>query len=388
MKQYLLSLAVMAMGAGLLTGCQTDNSDNPGNPDNDMQSETFVTKGVFVVNNGSSYQTIDGSLTYIDYTTGKATADVYKNVNGKSLGGTPNDVIVYGQKVYVVGSDENTIFVMDVRNCKELKLVSTTELLGDAEGRTPRCIAAYGDKVYFTTYGGYVAAIDTIKFTLKHKYQVGSYPEGLAFDFGSAQHTLYVANSDWGMGNGSISCIDLASSSVTEIKIDNVKYPQQIYVSGTGTLYVLDFGNYDDLYNQKDAGVYMVSGNNASLVVPNATGMTAHGNYIFTYNDPWGGSGPTYSVYNNHSKYTTTLNLSGDAAHTLISPCAIGFDSCTGYIYIASRHLDPDTGYPNYNLPGFVNVYTDTGQFLDSFDTGVEPHKIEFYRGTAKIIYQ
>lgn len=388
MKQYLLSLAVMAMGAGLFTGCQTDNSDNPGNPDNDMQSETFVTKGVFVVNNGSSYQAIDGSLTYIDYTTGEAKADIYKMVNGKSLGGTPNDVIVYGQKVYVVGSDENTIFVMDVRNCKELKLVSTTELLGDAEGRTPRCIAAYGDKVYFTTYGGYVAAIDTIKFTLKHKYQVGSYPEGLAFDLSSAQPKLYVANSDWGMGNGSISCIDLASSSVTDIKIDNMIYPHQIYVSGTGTLYVLDFGNYDDLYNQKDAGVYMVSGNNASLVVPNATGMTACGNYIFTFNDPWGGSGPTYSVYDIQLNHTTTLNLSGDATHTLISPCAIGFDSCTGYIYIASRQQNPDTGYPNYNLPGFVNVYTDTGQFLDSFDTGVEPHKIEFYHGTAKIIYQ
>jgi DNA-binding beta-propeller fold protein YncE len=342
---------------------------------------------VFVVNNGSSYQAIDGSLTYFDYTTGEAKADIYKMANGKSLGGTPNDVIVYGQKVYVVGSDENTIFVMDVRNCKELKLVSTTELLGDAEGHTPRCIAAYGDKVYFTTYGGYVAAIDTINFTLMHKYQVGSYPEGLAFDFGSAQPKLYVANSDWSMGNGSISCIDLASSSVTEIKIDNVKYPHQIYVSGTGTLYVLDLGQYDELYNQKDAGVYMVSGNNASLVVPNATGMTACGNYIFTYNDPWGGSGPTYSVYDIQLNHTTTLYLSGDAAHTLISPCAIGFDSCTGYIYIASRQLDPDTGYPNYNLPGFVNVYTDTGQFLDSFDTGVEPHKIEFYHGTAKIIY-
>ena len=129
MKKYLLSLAVMAMGAGLLTGCQTDNSDNPGNPDNDMQSETFVTKGVFVVNNGSSYQAIDGSLTYFDYTTGEANTDIYKTVNGKSLGGTPNDVIVYGQKVYVVGSDENTIFVMDVRNCKELKLAVQKAIL-------------------------------------------------------------------------------------------------------------------------------------------------------------------------------------------------------------------------------------------------------------------
>ena len=387
MKKYLLSLAVMAMGAGFLTGCQTDNLDNPVNP---IVGEIVVTKGVFVVNNGSSYQAIDGSLTYIDNTTGKVETDVYKRVNGKSLGGTPNDVIVYGQKVYVVGSDENMIFVLDTRNCKELKQVSTTELLGDAEGMNPRRIAAYDGKVYFTTYGGYVAAIDTINFTLQQQYQVGSYPEGLAFDThsSSAQPKLYVANSDWGMGNGSISCIDLASASVTDIKNDKVTYPQEIAVSETGTLYVLDYGHYDENFNQKDAGIYMISGNDAKLVIPNATGMAVLGYYIYTFNDPWGGSGATYSIYDIRSNYASTLDLSGDSAHKLISPCAISVDPNTGYLYIASRPLDPDTGYPSYALPGFVNVYTNTGRFIESFNAGVEPHKIEFSYGTAKIVYE
>ena len=388
MKKYLISLAVMAMGAGLLTGCQTDNSDNPVNPI--VGGEIVVTKGVFVVNNGSSYQCIDGSLTYIDSATRMSKADIFKESNGKSLGSTPNDVIVYGQKVYVVGSDENTIFVLDARNCKVLHEVSTTDLLGDAEGNTPRHIAAYGDKVYFTTYGGYVAAIDTINFTLQHKYQVGSYPEGLAFDthIGSAQPKLYVANSDWGMGNGSISCIDLASASATEIKNDKVMNPQQIVVFDTGTLYVLDYGHYDENGNQMDAGVYMVSGNDAHLIVPNATGMAAYGYFIYTFNDPLGGSGPTYSVYDIRSNYTSTLNLSGDAPNKLISPCAISVDPNTGYIYIASRPLDPDTGYPSYDLPGFVNVYNNTGQLIESFNAGVEPHKIEFSYGTGKLVLE
>ena len=255
MKKYLLSLAVMAMGTTLLTGCLGSDSNN------NTPAEITVTKGVFVVNNGSSYQAIDGSLTYIDYTTGKVTADIYKEANGKSLGGTPNDVIVYGQKVYVVGSDENTIFILDARNCKELKQVSTTDLLGDADGHTPRRIIAYEDKVYFTTYGGYVAAIDTISFSLKEKFQVGSYPEGLAVG-GNTTAMLYVANSDWGMGNGDISVIDLASKSVSTIKPDKVKNPQEILAAGT-TLYVLDYGHYNDDYSQQlDAGVYRVDGSN------------------------------------------------------------------------------------------------------------------------------
>ena len=384
MKKYLLSLAVMAMGTTLLTGCLGSDSNN------NTPAEITVTKGVFVVNNGSSYQAIDGSLTYIDYTTGKVTADIYKEANGKSLGGTPNDVIVYGQKVYVVGSDENTIFILDARNCKELKQVSTTALLGDAEGKAPRRIAAYGDKVYFTTYGGYVAAIDTINFNLQQQYQVGSYPEGLAFGSSSSSTTLpklYVANSDWSMGNGSISCIDLASASVTEIKNDKVTNPQEIAVGGD-ILYVLDYGHYDENFNQKDAGVYMISGNDAKLVIPNATGMAPCGYNSYTLNDPWGGSGATYSVYNVQSNYTVTLNLSGDSSHKLISPCAISVDPITGYIYIASRSKDPDTGYPSYTTAGFVNVYDNTGNYLESLEAGVEPHKIEFSHGTAKIAFE
>ena len=394
MKKYLLCLAVMAMGATLLTGCLGDDSNG------NTPAEIPVTKGVFIINNGNYYSSIDGSLTYINYATMTPSAqqNVYQTVNGESLGGTPNDVIVYGQKVYIVGSDENTIFVLDARNSKELKKVSTTALLGDAEGRTPRRIAAFEDKVYFTTYGdgdkGYVAAIDTTSFTLQKQYQVGSYPEGLTFGIDDKNTvTLYVANSDWSKGNGSISKIDITSGNVTNTEFEKVKNPMEIAVAGD-VLYVLDYGYYDDDYTQHDAGVYKISGNSVSLVVPNATGMAASGYYIFTFNDPYGGTtGSSYSVYDILSNSTVKLNLSGDSDHPIVSPAAIAVDPITGNIFIASRQKDPDTGYPA-NLPGFVNVYqgygpnATPGQFVESFQTGVEPHKIEFVHGTAKIQFQ
>ena len=394
MKKYLLSLAVMAMGTTLLTGCLGDDSNS------NTPTEIPVTKGVFIINNGNYYSSIDGSLTYINYATMTPSAqqNVYQMVNGESLGGTPNDVLVYGQKVYIVGSDENTIFVLDARNSKELKKVSTTALLGDAEGRTPRRIAAFEDKVYFTTYGdgdkGYVAAIDTTSFTLQKQYQVGSYPEGLTFGIDDTNTvTLYVANSDYSKGNGSISKIDITSGNVTNTEFEKVKNPMEIAVS-SDVLYVLDYGYYDDDYTQHDAGVYKISGNSVSLVVPNATGMAASGYYIFTFNDPYGGTtGSSYSVYDILSNSTVKLNLSGDSEHQIVSPAAIAVDPITGNIFIASRQKDPDTGYPA-NLPGFVNVYqgyglnANPGQFVESFQTGVEPHKIEFVHGTAKIQFQ
>ena len=395
MKKYLLSLAVMVMCATLLTGCLGDDSNG------NMPTEIPVTKGVFIINNGSSYQSIDGSLTYINYATMTPSAqqNVYQMVNGESLGGTPNDVLVYGQKVYIAGSDENTIFVLDARNSKELKKVSTTDLLGEAEGKTPRRLAAFDGKVYFTTYGdgdkGSVAAIDTTSFALQKQYQVGSHPEGLAFGIdGTNTVTLYLANSDWSMGNGSISKIDLTSGSITTSEYEKVKNPQEIAVAGTN-LYVLDYGHYDDAYNQEDAGVYKISGGTVSLVVPNATGMAAAGYLIYTFNDPFGSAaGPSYSVYDIRSNSPAKLNLTGDSSHPIVSPAAIAVDPNTGNILIASRQKDPDTGYPSYAMPGFVNVYqgyglnTNPGQFVESFATGVEPHKIEFVHGTAKIQLQ
>ena len=397
MNKYLLSLAVMAMGATLLTGCLGDDSKG-----SDTPAEIPVTKGVFIINNGSSYQSIDGSLTYINYATMTPSAqqNVYQKVNKRSLGGTPNDVLVYGQKVYIVGFDENIIFVLDARNSKELKKVSTIDLLGEADGKGPRRLAAFDGKVYFTTYGngdkGSVAAIDTTSFALQKQYQVGSYPEGLAFGIDDANIvTLYVANSDWSMGNGSISKIDITSGNVTNTEFEKVKNPQEIAVETTGNLYVLDYGHYVEASKtQLDAGVYKISGNSVSLVVPNATGMAVYGPFIYTFNDPYGSTtGPSYSVYDISSNSAAKLNLSGDSDHPIVSPAAIAVDPITGNIFIASRQKDPDTGYPAY-LPGFVNVYqgygpnATPGQFVESFQTGVEPHKIEFSHGTAKIVFE
>lgn len=397
MKKYLLSLAVMAMGATLLTGCLGDDSKG-----SDTPAEIPVTKGVFIINNGSSYQSIDGSLTYINYATMTPSAqqNVYQKVNKRSLGGTPNDVLVYGQKVYIVGFDENIIFVLDARNSEELKKVSTIDLLGEADGKGPRRLAAFDGKVYFTTYGngdkGSVAAIDTTSFALQKQYQVGSYPEGLAFGIDDANIvTLYVANSDYGKGNGSISKIDITSGNVTNTEFEKVKNPQEIAVETTGNLYVLDYGHYVEASKtQLDAGVYKISGNSVSLVVPNATGMAVYGPFIYTFNDPYGSTtGPSYSVYDISSNSAAKLNLSGDSDHSIVSPAAIAVDPITGNIFIASRQKDPDTGYPAY-LPGFVNVYqgyglnANPGQFVESFQTGVEPHKIEFVHGTAKIQFK
>ena len=373
MKKYLLSFAVMLMGSTLLTGCI--ESDN----DNNTQTEYVVTKGVLVINNGNYYNGIDGSLSFLDFGTNPISVqqNVYKNANGESLGGTPNDVMAYGDKIYITGSDENTVFVLNAKTFKLIEKINTIQDMGAEEGYCPRHLEAYGSNVFVTTYGGYVAVIDTLNLNIRDMYKVGSAPEGMAIGGTSDSDVyLYVANSDYGNGNGSIS----------EIKNNMIHNPQQLAVAGD-VVYVLDWGYYDENWMQKDAGVYMINGSIVSKVVPDATGMAASGQSIVTYNYPYGSSKPTYSIYN--IVYGSLSNFTLSGGNSIESPCAINIDPNTGFIYLASRVIDPDTGYPSYTMPGFINIYNGNGQFVaeTSYATGVEPHAIAFTYGVAKIQY-
>jgi hypothetical protein len=51
--------------------------------------------------------------------------------------------------------------------------------------------------------------------------------------------------------------------------------------------------------------------------------------------------------------------------------------------------MDPDTGYPSYTTPGYLNVYNGSGQYVSgsTYATGVEPHAIAFVHGYESIHY-
>ena len=379
MKRIILSLAVMALGSTLLTGCLGDDNNN-----NEKQ-EYIVTDGVLIVNNGNARSGIDGSLTFLDYDAGDAKQNVFKNANGMSLGGTPNDVMCYGEKVYVAGSDENAVFVIDKKTFRLIEKISTTEEMGDADGVMPRHLAGYGGKVFVSTYGGYVGVIDTLTLSMRNKYKVGSYPEGMTVGAKNNVPFLYVANSDYGNGNASISIINLSTDAISEFKNEKIRNPQELAVAGED-IYVLDWGYYeaDENYNyfRKEAGVYLISESSVKKVIPDATGMAAAGYNIVTFNAPYdSGKQTTYSIYNIAYGTLSTFYLTGDTSNPIVSPAAINVDPNTGYVLIASRKMNADTGYPDYAAPGFVNMYTGSGQFIKTFATGVEPHQMTYLYG-------
>lgn len=366
MKKYLLGLAVLLMGTAVMTSCDPAE-DYP---------ETYLQEystGAYVVNSGNMYSNIESSLTAIDYASSTATQNVFKTANGRSLGNTANDGIVYGNKIYLAVDQSNTIEVIDKKTKQSIKQIKTTDLLGKAEGAEPRHISADGGKVYFTTYGGYVAAVDTTSFALQKKWKVGSYPEGLVIAHGN----IYVANSNYGKGGGNISCINLSNDKVETKNIEGVNNPTSIYYA-SNVLYVLDNQYYDASFNAygenslrtvsfaEGKSQKVADGNYAACVTPGATTrMYVVRPYFFVLNAPFGGT-PSVSVFAAGSTQPQALTLS----EMPVSPCGIFVDPLNGHIFVLSYRLG-DKGYPDYNGNGYVVEYDSTGQKLHEYETGV-----------------
>ena len=370
MKKYLLGLAVLLMGTAVMTSCSDDN-DGP---------ETYLQEystGAYVVNSGNMYNKIESSLTAIDYASSTATQNVFKAANGRTLGNTANDGIVYGNKIYLAVDKENTIEVIDKTTKKSIKQINTTELLGNAEGVEPRHISADGGKVYFTTYGGYVAAVDTTSFALQKKWQVGSYPEGLVIAHGN----IYVANSNYGKGGGNISCINLSNDKVETKNIEGVNNPTSIYYAA-GLLYVLDNQYYDASYNAygenslrtvefaQGTSQKVADGNYAACVTTGAattarTSVEKVRPHFFVLNAPYGGT-PSVSVFVAGITQPQPMTLS----EMPVSPCGIFADPLNGHIFVLSYRLG-DSGYADYNGNGYVVEYDSAGQKLHEYETGV-----------------
>lgn len=368
MKKYLLAFAVLLMGTAVMTSC-SDDDDAP-----KTQTVTYST-GAYIVNSGAMYSNIESSLTAIDYASSTATQNAFKAANGRSLGNTANDGLIYGSKMYIVVDQSNTIEVLDKKTLKSVKQIKTTELMGNTEGNEPRHIIANGGNIYFTTYGGYVAKVDTATYSLQAKYQVGNNPEGLAL---AADGKLYVANSNYGMGGGNISAVDLAGGKVETKTVEGIDNPTSVYAV-YGNVYVIDNQTYGPAPDYTPAGenalkqvnfaegksTKVADGNYAAMSVPSSpsrSNMVMP--FFYVLNAPFGG---TASV----SLYT----LNGDKASNFsiselpYSPCGIFVDPINHHIFVLSYNQG-DYG-ADYNSNGCVVEYDAQGKKLNQYQTGV-----------------
>ena len=360
MKKYLLGFAVLAMGMSLMTACSSDDDD-----DAPVLKPVDVSNGMFIVGSGNTNKGIDGNVSYIDYSKGVTVANAFKAANGKSVGKTANYGVIYGSKMYIVVDKEATIWVCDKQTLKVLKQISTTGLLGDKEGKSPRAALGYDGKLYFTCYGtsedgsnGIVAAIDTITYAKQQTYAVGSYPDGLTLCGGY----IFVANSDYGMNvKPSISRIDLKSGAVSDIKDAAITNPMQILTVGND-VYYLDYGTYDESWNQTGQGVRKITLDGKVTKLIAGTTMGTDGKRIFSADAPYGKE-VNYYIYDTATGTTSTWNPAD-----IFSPAVITADPVTGNIFVVSYQKNPDKNSADYALPTYTNQYDTTGKFVKKYE--------------------
>ena len=384
MKKELLKIVLLLfVTTGILMSCSDNDSDES------QVVRVLESNGVFVVSSGNSDNSINGSVTYYDYSSQTASSLGSFSTVGGSFDRHSCDAVVYGNKLYVTVTTENTIYVSDVKSGQTLATLSTTALMGENNGLGPRRITAALGNIYVSTQGGYVAAIDTASYQLTKTYQAGSDPEGMCI----ANGKLYVANSNNGQQqSSSISVIDLTTGANTSYFDTNIRNPQEIAVIGDA-IYYLDLGTVDELGGmQTDNGVYCIEGDSIRKIM-DATAMAVgtskdyEGNTsvcIYSYNLPQGYSNADYVAYS-LSLHQTWYYLF-DAVD---NPCGIGIDPLTSQVFIASTYVK--TGkyawdrVPDYTSPGYVAVFDENGVEQKRFDCGVNPVHFAFNVGVRQV---
>ena len=377
MKKFLLSFAVLTMAMSLMTACSSDDDD-----DAPVMKPVDVSNGMFIVGSGNMTTGIDGNVSYIDYSKGVTVPNAFKAANGKSVGKTANYITAYGSKLYIVVDGEATIWVCDKQTLKIVKQISTTQLLGEADGESPRAAIGYEGKLYFTCYGkskdgenGIVAAIDTINFAKQQTYTVGSYPDGLTLCGGY----IFVANSDYGMCmNPSISKIDLKSGTVSEIKDAAITNPMHILTIGND-VYYLDYGTYDENWNQTGQGVRKITMDGKVTKLIAGTTMGTDGKRIFSADAPYGKE-VNYYIYDTATGATSTWN-----PDDIFSPAVITADPVTGNIFVVSYQKNPNKNSAGYALPSYTNQYDASGKFVKRYDNTATGPSVVFNTHTEYV---
>ena len=354
MKKYLLSFAVLLGGCLLFSSCSDDDDKENGN-----QTFVTVTNGAYVLNEGSYYSNISGSLSYIDYSSSTIANGLFQSVNGRLLGGTPNSMLLAGGEGYIACTDENRVEIIDA-SLKSVASVSITQ---------PREMATDGEGVFVTSYDGTVSQISCASHTVVAKSEViGACLEGIAYRDGS----LYVCNAYNSDYTYNTNVVKLNASTLKKEKDITVACNPTSIKASDGALYVLSSGNYGDIKAQiqkidaSDSVTYLLDGTlfdvcNGTLYVINS--VTNWETYEST---------TTYTRCDADGKKTSFT-----PTENIVSPCAIAVDPVTGYVFISS-YAAGSNGYADYSADGYVCVFDFDNNKSWKYTAGVGPCTIVF----------
>ncbi|MFA6778634.1 MAG: DUF5074 domain-containing protein [Paludibacteraceae bacterium] len=358
-KNFFKLTGFFLIGLLSFTSC-SDDDDN-----NETPAPSEAISGVYIINQGS-YGSNNTSVSFLNYDSCKIYNNVFYNANGRKLGDTGQDAVIYGNKMYIAVYNSNTIEVVDKKTCKSIKTLQTK----GEQPQNPRDIIAHNGKIYVSMYDGFVAKIDTSSLDFEAFVKVGPNPEEMAI----ANGYLYVANSDGmnytnGYANGTtVSKVNLSTFS-EEKRITVSLNPCKVCADSKGNIFVISMGNYYDIPATLEK---INSADEVTTLSTPATIMAISGTTLYTINAPYGSSEINYVAINTESgDVISNPYLKGETKPA--NPISIAIDPKDGRILIGSYVSNAD-----YTSDGFVYEYSTEGTFVKRHDAGVGPFGFAF----------
>lgn len=317
-----------------------------------------ISEGYLVLNEGLFNQN-NASLTWYDVKTRNVTLDVFQTNNQRGLGDTGNDMIRYGNKIYVVVNVSSIIEVLDAKTLKSMKQIP---MIAGNKSKQPRNILGYGSNVFVSCFDGYVDVIDTVSFQIIKRIKVGDNPENLCL----LNQQLLVANSG-GLNppqmDSTISIVDV--NTLSEVKKITVGMnPGNIIKGLNGNVYVITRGNY----NKVDPSwklVNIINGVVEKTFNENILAMEIFQDSLLLINTN-NQSLSLFSMKKNNIKLNDFISLSG-----FVNPYNVQFLPSKNEICITDAN-----GYVNQ---GFVSFFDSNGKLKEKFKVGLNPSKIITY---------
>jgi len=338
----------------LLASCKKDDKDT---------TPVITSQGAFVVNEGS-FGAGNASISYVDFSTGVISNNIFESTNSYPLGDVAQSILIHNEKAFIVVNNSQKVEVVNSND-----FTSITTITGFS---SPRHILIAGNKGYVTDwFSNMVRVVDMNTYSIIKSIPTGNGPEQMLL----LSNKLYVTNVG-GFGNDSTVTVISTESDSAIATITTGMNPNSIRKDANGMIWVLCGGSTG----------------------PDFTGGTADdiAGTIVKINPATNSVESQFTMNSYDHPVKLQINGAGNELYYLL-----GTDGYTGKIVKSSINnpstqttlvdksfyglaVDPTTGnllggfVPGFTQNGFVFRYKGNGTLIDSLECGIAPNNFAF----------
>jgi len=346
-------LAILFITSLFLTSCG-------GNDDDDDDTEAPLgayEHGFFILNEGN-FSDGNASVTFVSDDYSNIEKEVFKGVNGGSLGDVAQSIYTYEDKMYIIVNNSDKIEVVNRYTMKSIKTIETSEV------NNPRYMVEYDGIGYVTNWGdGAVTTDDTILVidlendTVTETISVGEGPENIVV----VGDKLYVAmKGAWGVNNKILVIDTVTKQIISEIEVGDV--PNSMTVIND-ELFVLSGNKWLTL--RSSISVINLNTNTVKQTYPFIDGIFP--NYLTNFeNDIF------YSLNNDVYSFNSS-------SLTLPTEPETGIDASNNHGLFIKEGLIYVTVVPDYVSEGSVKIYNlSNNSLVQDVSAGIAPNGVAF----------